>query len=97
MARPKVEEEIPDRIAETFKGQNILITGGTGFLGKVIIERFLRCLPNTEQIYMLIRTKKEKDPKRRLEEIFNSPVNISNKYLLLEFFVRMFNLNWLNF
>ena len=83
MARPKVEEEIPDRIAETFEGQSILITGGTGFLGKVVIEKFLRCLPNIEQIYMLIRTKKEKDPKRRLEEIFNSPVNISDKYILL--------------
>ncbi|CAL7951772.1 unnamed protein product [Xylocopa violacea] len=73
MAEPKVEE-IPDRIAETFRGQNILITGGTGFLGKVIIEKFLRCLPDTEQIYMLIRSKKGKDPKHRLEEIFNSPL-----------------------
>ncbi|XP_076618338.1 fatty acyl-CoA reductase 1-like [Colletes latitarsis] len=67
-----MEEEIPDRIALTFKDQNILITGGTGFLGKVIIEKFLRCLPNTEQIYVLVRPKKGKDPNHRLEEIFNS-------------------------
>ncbi|XP_076754542.1 putative fatty acyl-CoA reductase CG5065 isoform X2 [Xylocopa sonorina] len=73
MAEPKVEE-IPDRIAETFRGQNILITGGTGFLGKVILEKFLRCLPDTQQIYMLIRSKKGKEPKHRLEEIFNSPL-----------------------
>ena len=68
------KEEIPDRIALTFKGQNILVTGGTGFLGKVIIEKFLRCLPNTEQIFMLIRPKKGKDPKHRLDELFNSPL-----------------------
>ncbi|XP_076163589.1 putative fatty acyl-CoA reductase CG5065 isoform X2 [Ptiloglossa arizonensis] len=71
-AETKVEEEIPDRIALTFKDQNILITGGTGFLGKVITEKFLRCLTNTKQIYMLVRPKKGKDPKHRLEEIFNS-------------------------
>ncbi|XP_071875697.1 putative fatty acyl-CoA reductase CG5065 isoform X3 [Bombus fervidus] len=73
MAESKTED-IPDRIAETFEGQNILITGGTGFLGKVVIEKLLRCVQNTKQIYMLIRTKKEKDPKHRLEEIFNSPL-----------------------
>ncbi|XP_012344100.1 putative fatty acyl-CoA reductase CG5065 isoform X1 [Apis florea] len=73
MAESKMEE-VSDRIAESLKNQNILITGGTGFLGKVIVEKFLRCLPDIEQIYMLIRTKKEKNPKHRLEEIFNSPL-----------------------
>lgn len=82
MAESKVEE-ISDRIAESFKNQNILITGGTGFLGKVIVEKFLRCLPDIKQIYMLIRTKKEKNPKHRLEEIFNSPVNIYILYYLI--------------
>lgn len=74
MAESKVEE-IPDRIVETFRNQNILITGGTGFLGKVVIEKFLRCVPSTEQIYLLVRSKKGKDPKHRIEEIFNSPVS----------------------
>lgn len=73
MAESKVEE-IPDRILETFKDQNILITGGTGFLGKVIVEKFLRCIPVTQQLYLLVRSKKNKDPKHRIEEIFNSPL-----------------------
>lgn len=68
------EEEIPDRIALTFKDQNVLITGGTGFLGKVMIEKFLRCLPMTKQIFMLVRPKKGKDPKQRLDELFSSPL-----------------------
>ncbi|XP_033326343.2 putative fatty acyl-CoA reductase CG5065 [Megalopta genalis] len=70
----RVEEEIPDRIAEVFKDQNILITGGTGFLGKVMVEKFLRCLSSVKQIYLLVRPKKGKDPRHRLEEMFNSPL-----------------------
>ncbi|XP_054001527.1 putative fatty acyl-CoA reductase CG5065 [Hylaeus anthracinus] len=72
--RVEEEEEILDRIALSFKGQHILITGGTGFMGKVMVEKFLRCLPDIEQIYMLVRPKKGKDPKHRLEEMFNTPL-----------------------
>lgn len=67
--------DLPDRIAETFKGRNVLITGGTGFMGKVMMERMLRCLTDIGTIYLLVRPKKGKDPKLRLEEIFNSPVS----------------------
>lgn len=69
--------DAPDRIAETFTGRKILVTGGTGFLGKVLIEKFLRCLPKIAQIYMLMRPKKGKDPKQRLLEILDSPVSFN--------------------
>lgn len=65
-------DDMPDRVAETFKGRDIFITGGTGFLGKVLLERLLRCMPEIGTIYLLIRPKKGKDQKLRLEEIFNS-------------------------
>ncbi|XP_020291327.1 putative fatty acyl-CoA reductase CG5065 isoform X1 [Pseudomyrmex gracilis] len=74
MEQIKVDDVEPDRVAETFAGRRILITGGTGFLGKTLIEKILRCLPETAQIYMLIRTKKNKTPKHRVEEIFNSAI-----------------------
>lgn len=67
-------QEHHDRIAECYEGQHIFVTGGTGFLGKVMIEKFLRCMPGITQIYMLIRSKKGKDPKQRLDEILNSPL-----------------------
>lgn len=69
--------DAPDRIVETFANRKIMVTGGTGFLGKVMLEKFLRCLPEIAQIYMLIRLKKGKDPKHRLLEILNSPVSFS--------------------
>ncbi|XP_011860548.1 PREDICTED: putative fatty acyl-CoA reductase CG5065 [Vollenhovia emeryi] len=74
MEPSNTDDVAPDRVAETFAGQKILVTGGTGFLGKVMIEKMLRCLPDVAQIYVLIRTKKGKDPKHRLDEIFNSPL-----------------------
>ncbi|XP_012056999.1 PREDICTED: putative fatty acyl-CoA reductase CG5065 [Atta cephalotes] len=74
MEQSKTEDVAPDRIAETLAGCKILVTGGTGFLGKVLIEKILRCLPDVEHIYMLVRPKKGKDPKHRLDEIFNSPL-----------------------
>lgn len=35
------EEEI-DRIAEIFKDRCLFISGGTGFMGKVLVEKLLR-------------------------------------------------------
>ncbi|XP_018315447.1 putative fatty acyl-CoA reductase CG5065 [Mycetomoellerius zeteki] len=74
MEQSKTEDVASDRIAETFAGRKILVTGGTGFLGKVLIEKLLRCLPDIEHIYIIVRPKKGKDPKHRLNEIFNSPL-----------------------
>ncbi|HLV78305.1 MAG TPA: fatty acyl-CoA reductase [Marinobacter sp.] len=40
------------------KGKNVLITGTTGFLGKVVLEKLLRAVPDIGGIYLLIRGNK---------------------------------------
>ncbi|KAG5584068.1 hypothetical protein H5410_044502 [Solanum commersonii] len=44
-------------IVEFFEGKNILVTGGTGFLAKALIEKMLRTTPKINKIYILIRAK----------------------------------------
>ncbi|KAL4711229.1 hypothetical protein ACJJTC_019070 [Scirpophaga incertulas] len=64
-------DSMPDRIAETFTGLTVLVTGGTGFMGKVLIEKLLRKCPDIGKILLIVRPKKGKNPKQRLEDIFN--------------------------
>nr|QLI61997.1 fatty acyl-CoA reductase 7 [Streltzoviella insularis] len=64
-------DAMPDRIAGTFSGLKLLITGGTGFMGKVLVEKLLRKCPDIDHINLLVRAKKGKNPKQRLEEMFN--------------------------
>lgn len=56
-----------------YEGLNVFITGGTGFMGKVLVEKLLRTT-NVATIYMLVRKKKGKDMYERLDEIFEDVV-----------------------
>lgn len=67
-------DESEDRIANCLNGRSIFVTGGTGFLGKVLIEKLLRCCPDVKKIYILIRTKRGKDPQIRVKELFENPL-----------------------
>eukprot|EP01064_Diplonema_japonicum_P020741 TRINITY_DN30320_c0_g1_i1.p1 TRINITY_DN30320_c0_g1~~TRINITY_DN30320_c0_g1_i1.p1 ORF type:complete len:558 (+),score=168.63 TRINITY_DN30320_c0_g1_i1:58-1731(+) len=68
---------------DLYKGQHILITGSTGFVGKVLVEKILRSLPGVEKLYLLIRPKKDVHPFDRLQkELFDSKVmdRVKEKY-----------------
>ncbi|CAN7993771.1 unnamed protein product, partial [Ixodes pacificus] len=56
-----------------YQDEVIFITGATGFLGKVLLEKLLRSCPGIERIYLLIRPKKNLSPPRRLELLLRSP------------------------
>lgn len=55
-----------------YEGKNILITGATGFVGKVLLEKFMRSIPNTGKIYLMVREKKKQSLSQRLDKIFDS-------------------------
>lgn len=57
-----------------FAGRDIFITGGTGFMGKVLIEKLLRSCPNLKRIFVLIRPKKQSTATARIEELKKLPV-----------------------
>lgn len=54
-----------------YTGMNIFITGGTGFMGKMLLEKLLRTCTGIENIYLLIRPKKNKDIHTRVDDLFD--------------------------
>ncbi|CAG9837006.1 unnamed protein product [Diabrotica balteata] len=58
-----------------YKNKNILLTGGTGFLGKLIIEKLLRTC-DVEGIYLIVKPKKGLSPEERLRNLLEEPINI---------------------
>jgi nucleoside-diphosphate-sugar epimerase len=60
-------------VNEAFENKTLFITGCTGFIGKILIEKILFSLPKIKKIYILIRQKKKSTPEERLKgEIMNS-------------------------
>ncbi|XP_025425522.1 putative fatty acyl-CoA reductase CG5065 [Sipha flava] len=59
-------------IVEFFKGRNVFVTGATGFMGKVLIEKLVRSCPDIGKICILVRQKKGKDTDARIKEILNA-------------------------
>ena len=64
----------PSVVSDFYTNRSILITGGTGFMGKVLIEKLLRACPKLNQIYVLIRSKKGKSASERMSEILEGPL-----------------------
>ncbi|KAG8087066.1 hypothetical protein GUJ93_ZPchr0010g11015 [Zizania palustris] len=50
-----------------FKGRSILITGSTGFLGKVLVEKILRVQPDVKKLYLLVRANDITSATRRVQ------------------------------
>ncbi|HBM50095.1 MAG TPA: dehydrogenase, partial [Marinobacter sp.] len=50
--------EASSRVLEQLRGKKVLITGTTGFLGKVVLEKLIRAVPDIGGIYLLIRGNK---------------------------------------
>jgi nucleoside-diphosphate-sugar epimerase len=63
-------------VLSSLRGKHVLLTGTTGFLGKVILEKLLRSVPDIGGIHLLIRgNRRHPDAEQRfLHEIASSSV-----------------------
>lgn len=62
-------------IREFFKGKSIFITGGSGFMGKVLLEKLLYSCSDLKEIFILMRPKRGKSGEQRVAEFASVPVN----------------------
>jgi len=62
-------------ITRRFDGERILLTGGTGFLAKSLLERILATLPGVAHIHLLVRPKNGSSLSERMQQdVFSSDI-----------------------
>jgi len=54
-------------VKEFYKGKTILISGCTGFLGKIILEKLIRTCSDFKTIYVMIRKKQGTTLEKRMK------------------------------
>lgn len=65
-------------VSEWYSGRSVFITGGTGYMGKVLVEKLLRDCDNIKLIYILCRPKRGFSPAARIEQIRKLAVEYLN-------------------
>jgi alcohol-forming fatty acyl-CoA reductase len=68
-----------DSLKKFYEDSEIFITGGSGYIGKVLIEKLLRSCTRVKKIYLLMRTRKGKSVDDRVQEIWDSMVRLLPK------------------
>lgn len=68
-------------IKEFYRDAEILITGASGFIGKVLVEKLLRSCPDVKKIYLLMRPKKGQKAEARIIQLTGNPVRINYTFL----------------
>ncbi|XP_023955148.1 putative fatty acyl-CoA reductase CG5065 [Bicyclus anynana] len=61
-------------IAECYEGQSVFITGGTGFVGKVLLEKLLYSCPGIDKVYLLVRETQGATAHQRMQKLLEEPV-----------------------
>lgn len=75
----------PGSILEFYRDSGVFITGGTGFMGMVLLEKLLRAC-SVRKIFLLMRAKKGKDIEERLSIMMADPVSCRS-FLITIFFL----------
>lgn len=66
-------------IRQFLYGKTIFLTGGFGFVGKLLIEKLLKC--EVHRIYLLARSKKGKSMQERLDNFIQDPVSANENFM----------------
>ncbi|KAF5280111.1 hypothetical protein FQA39_LY18145 [Lamprigera yunnana] len=61
-------------VSDFYAGKTVFVTGGTGFMGKVLLEKLLRSCSGVSKIYLLIRPRKGQSAQERLQQLLHSPL-----------------------
>lgn len=64
-------------ISDFLQTVKYLFSGAIGFLGKVLVEKLLRCCEDIENIYILLRPKRGLETEQRLTELLKNPVRFN--------------------
>uniref|UniRef100_A0ACD5XT16 Uncharacterized protein n=1 Tax=Avena sativa TaxID=4498 RepID=A0ACD5XT16_AVESA len=65
-------------VAGCFRDKTILVTGSTGFLGKLLVEKILRVQPGVKKLYLLVRAPDDASAEQRIlsqvleKDLFNT-------------------------
>lgn len=68
----KQDEETP--IQQLFSKTKVFVTGGSGFLGKILVEKLLRSVPDLGAVYMLLRDKRGQTMHERIDKILDDVI-----------------------
>jgi fatty acyl-CoA reductase len=66
-------------VQEFYKDKTIFITGASGFMGKVFVEKLLYSCSDLKQLILLMRPKRGKSQAERLRAFEKLPVSVKIK------------------
>lgn len=81
-----------DGIRKFYAGKSIFITGASGFMGKVLLEKLLYSCSDLKEIFILMRPKRGKTGAERVQDFSTIPVIMEQLLVAIRSFSK-----WRNF